>query len=69
MNRGLNSVFILVIYCFDIWIVWLFSGFRAGLRAQPPDGSVALSVSPSPQLPAAQRAAELLQTPGGAPTR
>lgn len=47
----------------------LFSGFGAGCRAQPPDGSVALPVPAPPHLLAAQRAAKLLQTPGGAAAR
>lgn len=46
----------------------VFPGLGAGVGPQPPDGDVALSVSASPQLPAAQCAAELLQTPGGAAT-
>lgn len=46
-----------------------FAGFRAGCRAQPPDGSVALPVPAPPHLLAAQRAAELLQTPGGTAAR
>lgn len=56
----------LILTVFD-WLM-VFPGLGAGFRAQPPDGDVALSVSASPQLPAAQRAAELLQTPGGAAT-
>lgn len=50
-------------------MIIIFPGLGAGFRTQPPDGGAALPLSAPARLPAAQRAAELLQTPGGAATR
>lgn len=47
----------------------LFAGLWAGGWAQPPDDGIALPMPAAPHFPAAQRAAELLQTPGGAAAR